>query len=411
MDRGMSRRSAMLVMAMACLMYFASYVTRINFAAVVVEFVKSEQVPKPEASVITTALFVTYGAGQLISGFLGDRMPPWLLILFGLGVASVCNLLLPAVAPGVGAMAAVWGVNGFAQACMWPPLVKILKRVLTPEEYIKYVPFVSVASSLASISVYLVAPLIIRAASWRSVFSVCAGVGGLCTALWLALCLRLLRGVDFNRAAPAPQARESAGESGNAYLVRAAFTLLPVILITIAIQGMLRDGISTWTPTFLTETFHLETTVVILTSIALPVFHAAVNLFTARVHSAMHNRTFSCLALYFALVTAFLGLLWAAGARSAALSLILIAAGNGLTHGINLIQTCYIPALFDARRVSFYAGLLNSATYVGSALSTWLFATLSEHLGWHATVFSWALIAAAGLLLSLLCRARCERRA
>ena len=33
-----------------------SYVTRINFAAVVVEFVKSEQVPKPEASVITTAL-------------------------------------------------------------------------------------------------------------------------------------------------------------------------------------------------------------------------------------------------------------------------------------------------------------------------------------------------------------------
>ena len=110
-------------------------------------------------------------------------------------------------------------------------------------------------------------------------------------------------------------------------------------------------------------------------------------------------------------MTAFLGLLWAAGARSAALSLILIAAGNGLTHGINLIQTCYIPALFDARRVSFYAGLLNSATYVGSALSTWLFATLSERLGWHATVFSWALIAAAGLLLSLLCRARCERRA
>ena len=399
------RRTVRLLTLMACLVYFSSYVTRINFAAIVVDFIQSEQVPKPDASIITTAMFVTYGVGQLISGYLGDRLRPQLLILFGLSIATLCNLILPAVAPGVGAMAVVWGINGLAQACMWPPLVKILKRMLTEDEYVRNVPYVSVASSLASVCVYLLAPLVIQFSSWRHVFSWCAAAGALCALMWLAFCRLVLRGIDFS-APPAPEPSAPAGHPA----VGAALSLLPVILVTISLQGMLRDGISTWTPTFLTETFQLKTTVAILTSIALPLFHTVVNLFTARVHRRMGNRTFSCLALYFGLVTCMMGGLALSQKSSAALSLLFIAAGNGLTHGINLMQTCYLPSWFDRSRVSFYADMLNSATYVGSALSTWLFAALSERFGWPVTILSWGAAALCGLLLTLLCRALLEKR-
>ena len=40
------------------LLYAASYVTRINFAAIISEIIKVEGITKSEASLVTTALFV-----------------------------------------------------------------------------------------------------------------------------------------------------------------------------------------------------------------------------------------------------------------------------------------------------------------------------------------------------------------
>ena len=111
--------------ALAWLVYFFSYVTRINFAAILVAFTQAENVSNAAASVITSVLFVTYGVGQLISGYLGDRIPPNKLIFGGLLTSVVCNVLMPQFSPNIPAMAAIWGVNGLAQAFMWPPLVKI----------------------------------------------------------------------------------------------------------------------------------------------------------------------------------------------------------------------------------------------------------------------------------------------
>ena len=44
------------------LTYFASYVTRINFAAIIQEIVTETGFAKSALSIIPTALFITYGA-------------------------------------------------------------------------------------------------------------------------------------------------------------------------------------------------------------------------------------------------------------------------------------------------------------------------------------------------------------
>ena len=57
-------------------MYLVSYVTRINYGAVVSEIVQAEGILKSVASLAVTGSFITYGAGQLISGFMGDKIQP-----------------------------------------------------------------------------------------------------------------------------------------------------------------------------------------------------------------------------------------------------------------------------------------------------------------------------------------------
>ena len=92
------------------------------------------------------------------------------------------------------------------------------------------------------------------------------------------------------------------------------------------------------------------------------------------------------------------------GMNSIILATLLIAMSIGAVHGINALQTCYLPATFsNTGNVSFLAGMLNSATYVGSALSTYLFAVISEKMGWNATIISWIIFAGSGLVLTAIC--------
>ena len=45
-----------------------------------------------------------------------------------------------------------------------------------------------------------------------------------------------------------------------------------MIMIAIVLQGMLRDGVTTWMPSLIGETYNLGSSIAILTSVVLPIF-------------------------------------------------------------------------------------------------------------------------------------------
>ena len=53
-------------------------------------------------------------------------------------------------------------------------------------------------------------------------------------------------------------------------------------------------------------------------------------------------------------------------------------------------------------KTSLVTGVINSATYVGSAVSTYGVALISDLFGWNGTIISWFIVSVAGALLSLL---------
>ena len=119
------KKSIRLLSVLGWIIFFSCYITKINFSAVLVEFLQAENIMKSAAAPITTAFFITYGIGQLLSGYLGDRVSPRFLIFGGSVIAAVCNLMMPLVSPEIPLMALVWAINGVALSMIWPPLVKI----------------------------------------------------------------------------------------------------------------------------------------------------------------------------------------------------------------------------------------------------------------------------------------------
>ncbi len=396
-----------------CVVYFTSYITRLDYATVIAQIVVSEGILKSDAALATTACFITYGAGQLISGWLGDRISPKWLIFSGLALSALCNLLLP-LAPDVGGMVAVWAVNGFAQALLWPPMMRLMAGYLDGSGVEKCCVYTSIASSSATVVLYVGAPVFLSLwAGWRSIFYLASAFAVCVTALWLALMTRFEKRhgtVVSHRHATAMTAHDAHAPHGDVSLK--ALILgegLVFVMVGIVMQGTLRDGVTTWLPSYLVEVFHLGTGSSILSSVVLPVF----SILSFKVCAALHNRFFkneiSLSALLFAIS---LGLSLAMAAlftASAAASVLLAALLTGCMHGINLMLICNLPARFAATgRVATVSGVLNACTYVGSALSTYGFALVAQNFGWRTTVVCWAAVCAVGCAACLAAAKKCR---
>ena len=105
--------------------YFCAYIGRLNYSAALTDMIQSEGFGKGEAGLIGTAFFFAYGAGQFVSGFLGDRLPAKWLVFMGLFCSSICNLLM-SQSSNIGIMIGVWCVNGLVQALIWSPMLRLV---------------------------------------------------------------------------------------------------------------------------------------------------------------------------------------------------------------------------------------------------------------------------------------------
>lgn len=377
---------------LCCLVYFMSYVTRIDYAAVLAEIVNDLGVTKQAASIAVTGSFITYGVGQIISGILGDKIRPTKLIFVGLVCTSVINLMMT-VLPGLTAMTAVWCFNGFFQALLWPPMVKLMAQNMDSDEYSRSCVNVSAAASVATIAVYMLAPALIGISGWRSVFAAAAAGGLIMAFVWLHGTKGLKEGAVVRHVGEV-----SAAQGG---LWSVAGLLIPV-MAAIALQGILRDGITTWMPTYIYEVFDMGVSMSILTTTILPVFAIfSVNV-AAKLESRIRNELKTAAVLFGT------GLIAAAAmipmfSTSVMFCALMMALITACMHGVNLMLISRLPVYFGKfGKVSTVSGLLNACTYVGAALSTYGFAVLSDRFGWGFTIASWAVVAAGGTAICAL---------
>ena len=141
------------IVALCAVVYFTSYFSRKSFAAALFGILEAGAITSTTAGLVETAMFVCYGAGQLLSGFLGDRVKPTHLLAVGLGATAVCNGILPLMPSGEWIIP-VWALNGLAQAMLWPPIVRILSDNLDHERYVTANLIVTTAAHVATVLLY-----------------------------------------------------------------------------------------------------------------------------------------------------------------------------------------------------------------------------------------------------------------
>ncbi len=385
--------------------YFISYLSRLNYAAVMAEFIAESALPKATAVKPITAISITYGLGQLVSGYLGDRIKPRHIITGGFILTTIMNFIMPFAAPNIFLMTVTWAINGFAQAMMWPPLVKILTTALDRKTYDRATVLVSYGSSSGNIAVYLIAPAFISlSAGWRSIFFFSSACAFALIFIWNIAMNR------FEKAGiPQPELthgkkQENKGASGTSAVIHSLGFALPLIMLAIVAQGMIRDGVTSWMPTFIDETYNLGTSISILSGVILPIFSIISFEITSYIHHHWFKNELLCAGVIALVSTACSLLLSLLLGLNAIVAILLSALIVACMHGMNLILICMLPASFGRfGNVSMVSGLLNFCTYIGSAISTYGMGKISDLFGWDAVILSWIIIAGAAAVCCIVC--------
>ncbi|MBE6550937.1 MAG: MFS transporter [Ruminococcaceae bacterium] len=388
-------KQVLLFGAMCCAAYFASYITRHNMAAAIAEMVVALDVAKEIIGLSVTAGFMTYGIGQIISGILGDKIKPRILIAVGLAGTALCNLTVSAVS-NVYLMIGVWSLNGFFQSFLWPPLVRAMVDHLEGDDYSTVASGVTVSANVGTIFTYVLTALCVKLFSWRMSFAFSA-LWALATGIiWFVLYPRF--DSMMKRSEEKNEKNEKKEKKGG--FVKFIFTsgialLAPVIII----QGALRDGVTTWLPTYINEVFGIDTSSSILTASILPIFAIISITLTEKLRKKIGSETKTAFILFIpsflsALVLSFIY------SGSAVASVALMALLTGCMHGVNQLLICVLPSRFkESGNISTISGVLNSFTYIGSALSAYGFAFFSTLFGWGGTVLLWAGLIICGALI------------
>lgn len=393
MEKLSDRKQIRILTVLLFCTYMVSYLTRINFGTIISEMEKVTKIPRDILSMSITGSFITYGLGQIISGICGDKIAPKKLILVGLCTTVVMNVLIPFCTSPY-AMLVVWCINGFAQSFMWPPLVVIMVELFTTEDYSKTSTIVSsYAAAVGTILLYLISPLLISVFSWKAVF-------------WFSAICGALMFWALKKFCPDVMPPQKAAKGDNGENSKWISPTLILIMISITFLGMLRDGATTWMPTYISEVCGVSNLISILSGSILPIFQILCCAFALKFYINFIRNPITCAGIFFGIST-IAGIALFFAKNNAVMSVISMAFLTGASHGSNLMLISMVPAFFkNTGKVSTVSGVLNSFVYVGSAISTYGIALLSQNFDWSYTVLTWI---GTGILGTVICFATAKR--
>lgn len=384
--------------------YFAAYIARSNYSVLISEIMATDGYTKAEMGLAGTFFFLSYGIGQLVNGLTADKLSPVKMIFIGLTVAAVTNISM-GLARSAAALQIIWSLNGFALSMVWSPIIKIFS-VYMPRALKKKAAFnISTTIPAGTLAAYGLCSLVLLITpDWRTVFFVSGGAVLLIAAVYGSLIGRVTKALETSRAEdeePAPltaslTAREAAPADKRKFALVFLQSGILIVALAVMCNGIIKDGVNMWIPTYLKERYGLGTLAAVLTVAVIPVFNLT-GVYAGQWLNSKVKHELKSTGIVFALAAEVLAAL-ALGVRHYIFAVILLAVTTALMLGANSLMLSVYPMYYAKyNKTATVAGFLNFSSYAASALSTYVFGAVSDKYGWDVTQWVWVGVALLGV--------------
>ncbi|MBQ4103619.1 MAG: MFS transporter [Clostridia bacterium] len=400
-----SKKYSSLVFIACFIAYAASYVGRINYSAALPDILEEGLFTKSQAGIIGSAFFIVYGFFQIINGFLGDKISPFKMIILGTFLSAGANTVMTFCTTNV-SMAIVWGFNGFALSLLWAAILKILANIINYDMRSKACLNISATLPIGTVLAYILASVSINFFNWKYVFYTSTVVllfSGVFFTVTYILSKKHIKEVEISTPLNNSKKSEQNKNAGKFLPLFLSAGLL-LVLPADAIHGAIKEGITTWVPTMITETYNTPVAFSVFVSIILPI----VNLSGNYIVTPLYNKVFKkdelktgAAILTFVLIP-FTFLIFMKN-LPVVVSVILLALGTTAMHTFNYMIITLVPMQFAKYgKTATVTGVMNATAYIGCAAATYGFGIISDNIGWNGTVIVWIVIDIIALLFTSL---------
>ena len=386
-------RNAILIGGMCAISYLAVYIARNMLSAASTQITESGAFSESALGILSSVYFYTYACGQLINGFIGDRVKAKYMISFGLMLAGVCNAAFSYLS-GIPLLAYIaYGTSGFFLSMIYGPMTKTVAENTKPV----YATRVSVAYTFASLIGTPIAGFVAVLVAWNTAFQVSA-TSLLLMGVISLLCFTALEKKGIVRYG-VHQLPKQAVKKGNRVKTLVKRQIIKFTVISM-ITGVVRTAVVFWLPTYLNQRLGYPTdTATMLFSLCTTViaFTSFIAIFT---YELMKRNMDLSILIYFILSAAgFLALLFV---NSPILNIIVLVFAIIACHCADcLMWSRYCPSLYDTGLTSTATGYLDFISYVAAATASAIFPHLKDLIRWEGLILLWFGLMVVGILVSL----------
>ena len=370
--------------------YLASYVTRNILSVSTPEMIKETFFTKEYTGLLSSICFIFYAAGQLINGFIGDRVHPKYMIIMGLGISSVSTFVIPIFDNRILHFTA-FALIGFGLSMLRGPLMKVISENTAAT----HARMICTLFSMAGFAGPLIASLLSIFFEWRAVFTVTGIISVFITVASVTV-ISLLEKRGEIKFTPKK-------EKGVLNSILSVFKLEDFFfyMFISAIGEIAGSSITFWIPTYTTE--HLG-----FSGDAASTIYSVVSLttlFTPFITLVIYEKIIRN-GVKLALVMYVLSAVFFIAVRFTAAPLVnvimLIIAKMAAAAASSIVWSAYIPGLARSGKVSSANGVIDAAGYAMASLANVLFSTFVGRLGWGGIVNMWYIIMLIGAAVSFI---------
>lgn len=384
--------------------YFSTYICRLNFSAVMPQLLGDGGFSQSQVAAVSSVFFICYGAGQLFSGGLGDKLSPRKMIFWGVFISAVSNILIYLFYESYAALIILWAINGAVQSMVWSPILRIAGEYFSEKEKVKFGVDISTTVPLGTLASYGVSLVTLVVAPWRYVFLSCGVIVLAASLVWLFGTKNLIKPqkpvkniADNNSATQAMPVKQ---------LIKVLLSSgVILLLVSIAIQGTLKDSVTQWIPTFLESRYDTGTSVSLALTMLLPIINVTGAYFAKSLNKRLKNEMTTSV-VFFGIAAALLAALLISDGKNMILSLLLMAGVTNCMFAINVLLITLVPLRFSSMgRTSTVGGFLNAMAYIGCGVLNMGAGALLEKSGssWVSLFVLWLSLAAGASVITLIC--------
>lgn len=379
--------------------YVSSYLLRYNYSACLTNIMAEFAIDKTFAGAVSTGYLACYGVGQLLNGFLGEKIHPRIMIFTGLAGAGAANILM-GLNRTPSMLLVIWCFNGYFNSMLWASIIKCFAEWMNEKAAKKAALNIATSIPMGMVLSFFISSLCLKYINWRSNFLIVGAWGIIAAFIWF-VCLGRMKEETERRSLR----RVISEEKGQTAVLKSPgfFRLLVVgglLFATVGIffNGVLKDGIAQWIPTYLIEEYKISPSFASASSIIFAMINLSGAYIAAYFNKKLKDNEMKTSALMFAFSLGALIILRIFNGKSLVIAIAAISISIASMYGANTMITSYIPLRFNSiGRSSTVTGFFDACSYLASAVSTVVMGSIAENSGWNALLLMWVAVAAGGL--------------